>query len=133
MTMAVVDVEPKGEFAQELVKLMNEHGLTIREVAEKADVTYESVRRLVHGIAFPSNMMLKTLCPIVGMEYNRAKQLATADKIVQKYGSVAHVLAGKNPELAEIERAWPTLEEGQKQDVIATVLAMARRNRNGGK
>jgi len=128
--MAAVDVDPKGRFSQEMVKKMNEMGLTIRDVAEKSEATYEHIRRLAHGAVFPSSLMLKEICAILGINPELAKKLATADKIEQKYGSVANVLAGQNPELIEIEKSWVSLQENQKQDIIAMVQALARKNRN---
>ena len=129
--MAAVNVEPDGLFAQELVKRMNELGVTIRDLAEKTEITYESIRKLAHGVAFPSNFVLKEICKILSMDYEHAKKLVVEDRIIKKYGSVASVLAGKNPELDEIERFWAHLTDSQKKDIVAMVQVMANRNLQG--
>lgn len=108
---------------------MDAKGVSARELAGRVKITYEHVRKLIRGEAYPSQSLLTVVCSELGWDSTRATQLAQTDKIERKFGGVPALLAGKNPELTEVERHWEYLNPEQKATVKVLIAALADRNR----
>ncbi len=124
-----VDIEPTGRFGTGLRSAMDAKGLSARDLADRAKITYEHVRKLIRGDAYPSKSLLRVICQELDWDPERALQLSHTDKIERKFGGVPAMLAGKNPELSEIERHWEYLNDEQKNTVKVLIAALADRNR----
>jgi ribosome-binding protein aMBF1 (putative translation factor) len=120
---------PSAQLGEMVTEAMNAQGVSIRSLAESLDITYEHARRISRGEAVPSKFILKAVCSLLELDYKELERLATQDKIRKKYGEVSLVLAGKDPTLEPIERAWPKLTDDQKKDAITMITAWAKRNR----
>lgn len=124
-----VEIEPTGRFGTGLRSAMDAKGVSAKELAERVRITYEHVRKLIRGDAYPSKALLTLICQTLDWDLDRATQLAHTDKIERKFGGVPALLAGKNPELRDIERHWEYLTTEQKETVTLLVAALADRNR----
>src|ERR1051325_2733563 len=113
MTLAV-EFQPDGRFAQAMVEGMNARDLTIRELAEHTGMTYEHIRKLAKGMAYPSKLALREVCRVLDLDVRRMDMLAVADRLEKKYGGIPHELAGHHPELSLLARWWDALTEEQK-------------------
>jgi transcriptional regulator with XRE-family HTH domain len=120
---------PATKLGEMVSEAMEQHGVSIRGMAEALDITYEHARRISKGESVPSKFILKAVCQLLGLDYKTVEKIATEDKIRKKYGEVSLVLAGKDPTLEPVERAWSKLTEDQKKDAIAMINSWAKRNR----
>ena len=127
MTLAV-DFQPEGRFAQALVNAMNARDLTIRQLAERSGMTYEHIRKLAKGAAYPSKLALRELCHVLDLDERLMDTLAVADRLEKKYGGIPHELAGKHPELSLLARWWDVLTEEQKTSFRIQIKSVAESN-----
>jgi transcriptional regulator with XRE-family HTH domain len=127
MTRAV-EIQPEGRFARALAERMNERDVPIRRLAEHTGLTYEHVRKLVKGAAFPSRLALRELCRILGLREPEMQELIVADRLEKKYGGIPHALAGKHPELSLLARSWDLLTTEQKDMFRIQIKSVAEAN-----
>lgn len=116
----------EGLLADELNRKRLELKLGLNDIATKSGVSYEYVRQIMRGRTIPSKFLLRVLCQSLNVEYERAIKLAVADRIRKKYGGLPLELAGKDPEMLPLERAWKYLDEGHRRDLIAQAEAWAK-------
>ena len=117
-----------GRLARALAERMNELDLTIKDVAASSGLTYEHVRKLVKGEAYPSRLALRELCRVLKLENAEMDQLAIADRLEKKYGGIPHALAGRHPELSLLERSWDLLTADQKESFRIQIRSVAESN-----
>src|SRR5512140_3534973 len=120
-----VDIHPSGRLAQALADRMNVLDLTIRDVAARTGHTYEHVRKLVKGDAYPSRLALFELCRALQLNPAQMEEFAVADRLEKKYGGIPHALAGRHPELSLLARWWDMLTEQQKQSFTIQIKSVA--------
>ncbi len=127
MTLAV-EIQPEGRFAQALAGRMNERDLSVRHLAERTGLTYEHIRKLVKGAAFPSKLALREICRVLDLAFEDMQPLVVADRIEKKYGGIPHALAGKHPELSLLARWWDLLTAEQKDMFRIQIRSVAESN-----
>lgn len=125
----LVDLEPQGRFATKMVGAMEQKGVTLTDLAERLDASYEHCRKLAKGIAYPSKYLTKLICKELGLDLAEAEELIVADKFEHQFGDAGFRFMGRNPELADIEKHWPSLTADQKAYITTTVEALAKQNR----
>ena len=119
-----------NRLAFELARLIEARHLTVKELAEQVDLSYEQTRRLVNGAALPSREALERICKILGADLKEMTTLLFAEKSQRVYGTdVVSEMTGKDPELAPIEASWPHLDSEQRAILIDIAEGMASRNR----
>jgi transcriptional regulator with XRE-family HTH domain len=131
----VVDQSRQNQFADKLLEGMASQSVTIADLAKQTGTTYEHIRRLVRGLAFPSAYLLRELCRILSLNFEEMEKLVTAERIRSKYGEIPDKIVKKNPELTPLDRFWPSLTSLQKQELYMLARAMATLNfqREAGK
>jgi hypothetical protein len=87
------------------------------------------MRRITRGESVPSTLILRAICKVLDIDFDAAHRFAVASKIREKYGDIPMEIAGKEPELEPIERAWPHLTDAQKQDATTMIQGWAKRNK----
>ncbi len=123
-----VTIRPAGRLAQSLVDRMNALDLTIKDVAARCGLTYEHIRKLVKGDAYPSPLALREVCRVLALESAEMEALAVADRLEKKYGGIPHVLAGHHPELSLLARWWDLLTDEQKNSFRIQIRSVAEAN-----
>jgi transcriptional regulator with XRE-family HTH domain len=126
-----VELNPEGRLATALVQRMNQLDLTIRQLAERTGLTYEHIRKLVKGAAYPSKLALREVCTALQLEATEMERLAVADRIEKKFGGIPHALAGNHPELSLLAPWWDMLTEEQKSFFRIEIRSVAQSNRQG--
>lgn len=126
--------EALGQFAVALTTAMEEKGWSLRNLSEELDTTYEHLRKLCRGMAFPSKYLLwegkKNICEILGLDREQMRRLVIADKIQSKYGGIPFELSGKNPRFTKIERLLPNLTDDQFESMLGMLEGWDKRNRH---
>ena len=126
--MRNVTVHPAGRLAQSLAERMNERQQTIKDVAAQSGLTYEHVRKLVKGEAYPSRLALRELCRVLALDETEMEKLAIADRLEKKYGGIPSELAGRHPELSLLARWWDMLTDEQKESFRIQIRSVAESN-----
>lgn len=81
---------------------MNEVGLSTAQVANKADLSYEHVRKLILGICLPSASALQRLCGVLGLSQRNMEQRVARDRMHFKFGDAAWGLWGLTPRSGQL-------------------------------
>jgi transcriptional regulator with XRE-family HTH domain len=123
-----VDATPESRLARALVERMNELDLTVKQVAERTALSYEHIRKLVKGLAYPSRLALRELCRVLSLDLKNMETLLVADHVEEKYGGIPHALAGKHPELSLLAQSWDLLTPEQKDSFRIQIKSVAEAN-----
>src|SRR5579864_3245964 len=108
-------VQTHGLFAQALYDRLEQIRMDLRELAARTDSTYEHMRKMRIGATNPSPLMLKAICQATGLNLEEMRRLVVADQIKSQYGSIPEELAGKDPTMGRIERAWKHLTPDEER------------------
>jgi transcriptional regulator with XRE-family HTH domain len=124
-----IEVEAHGRFGNALSEALAKKGLSIRELAIKTDGTYEHMRKLLKGLAYPSKYLLKAICDVTGMKFSEAEALLTQDKMEHKFGKSAHLVMKRDPRSAEFDELIPYLSDDQREMFLTQMRAVVKGNR----
>jgi transcriptional regulator with XRE-family HTH domain len=122
-------IRPRTGLSLELFHRMGEMGVSISELAERTEVVYETVRRIVSGQQPPSKRLLVDICNVLKLDFDRCNEMLVAEKIKAKFGAVPLRMAKKNPQLQPIEDSWGFLTEQEKAHILTLVDLYARQRR----
>ena len=123
------DANEPGQFASALQQRLDDRQMTLKELANEIEASYEHCRKLVRGSASPSPLLLKQICSTLDLDLEKMKRLVTADQNRSRYGTIPDELSGKNPDLARMERLWPGLNTEQKEVLEVLAETLVARNR----
>lgn len=112
------------EFSRRLAQRMEEKQLTIRDVSEALNTTYEHIRKVLKGGSFPSRWLLVELCKIFDLNFSEMQQVVAMDRVKIKYGKTV-------PILDTIAENWNELTPEQQRDIQILVQEYAKRNIQG--
>jgi transcriptional regulator with XRE-family HTH domain len=82
-----IKIVPNGRFCSALKKAVESHNLTLTELAQRADSTYEHMRKLTSGRAYPSRAMLRRLCAVLNADFDYWQELYERDKFQKEFGN----------------------------------------------
>lgn len=120
--MSKIDIDPTGRFSTALKQAIEEADLTLNELADKVDGTYENMRKLVAGKSLPSTHILPALARVLHADRKEWEELVEADRLYKKYKHLPKFL-GTSKEMERFEPVIPKLsKEGQE-----TLFKMAKK------
>jgi transcriptional regulator with XRE-family HTH domain len=123
--MAKIDIEPKGRFSTALKMAVEKKNMSLTELAQKADSTYEHMRKLVGGRGYPSVHLLRALADVLGGDRNEWAELVEADKLHKHYKHLPKFLH-ISPELEPFEAIIPKLSAHSRETLLAMAKTLAR-------
>jgi transcriptional regulator with XRE-family HTH domain len=91
-----VEIEAKGRFGKELAHLVGQKNMTLRDLAGAIDSTYEHMRKLVRGLAYPSKYLRDAIAKTLGVSGDDLQKLIDMDKMESKFGANLHAQLGTN-------------------------------------
>jgi transcriptional regulator with XRE-family HTH domain len=121
----------EGKLAAKILERMSDLDLTSRQLAERTSISYEHIRKLIRGLAYPSAKAIVSLSKTLKIPKSELEQLAIADRIQFKYKDSPEKIKGMfemNPELAPLESLWTLLNKEQKKSVITFAQMLADQN-----
>src|SRR5437879_36011 len=125
--------EPKGRFAQALIAGLNEKGMTKNDLAAKLEISYEYVRKMEQGRGWPSRLLLKEICKLLGLKEEAMQDLIAEDQLEKKYGKAGMKAIGKDPRAGQLESAGlKLLNKEQFGMVLNMVEGLSKGNRKSG-
>lgn len=125
--------ERLGFFNARLLHRMNELDLSITELANRVDLTYEQVRKLRLGHCLPSPSALEKLCAVLKVSKRDMSQRVVMDRMIFKFGDAVWIFWGINPKAAPLYILFPILTEEEQEifklQTIAFVEAKKKREK----
>jgi transcriptional regulator with XRE-family HTH domain len=120
---------PLYKLATEITEALEAQGKTMMDLALAIDMTYEHVRKICHGLAFPSKFMLREICKFLDLDEPKMDDLLKQDKILREYGEMPQALTGKDPRYTKIEMMLPKISEDQFQIIVGQLEGWSKQNR----
>lgn len=121
----------EGKLASMIVERMSALNLTSRELADRTSISYEHIRKLTRGLAYPSAKAIDALSKALKLSRGELERSAIADRLQLKYKDEPEKLRDvfeKDPELIPLERVWKALTKEQKTSVITFARMLADQN-----
>jgi len=115
-----------SQFAAAVDEALKREDMSIAELGELLETSYEYTRKLCRGLAFPSRSLLRQICQICKLDYEAMRSLIIADRLHRKYGRIPPELTGKSERAAKIERLLGQLTDLQFEQLEAILTVMAR-------
>lgn len=132
--MAIGVEKGTGKFAGLLYDLMDKKELSIKDLAEKVDATYEHIRKMLKGLSFPSTLMMKALARELHVAYDVLAEAATNDRLERRYGvAILNKVTKQSPETAPFSPILPKLTEEQRDSLLSLAKTYERQNRESAK
>jgi transcriptional regulator with XRE-family HTH domain len=128
--MPRIDIEPKGRFSTALKISVETAGLSLTDLAQRVDSTYEHMRKLVAGRAFPSQSLLRSLANELKADRGKWLELIEADKLFHKYKTLPAQLK-ISPELEPFEALIPRLSPQSRDTLLAMAKTLVRQEMPG--
>src|SRR5262249_4900906 len=94
------------------------------------DGSYEHMRKLYKGLAYPSSGLLKEICKVLGLDAHTMAGLVAKDKLEGRFGKHLYVALGHDPRAAQFEELVPHLSQEQVDLFLEQMRAEVRANRN---
>lgn len=118
-------------FADFLLNEIERQNKSLAEVADASELSYEFIRKVVRGLAFPSEEATRNICHVLHLDENQVVHMLLAEKMKHRFGeSNFYAISNKEASLEPIERDWPFLTPEQRETVIGMIQGMAERERN---
>jgi transcriptional regulator with XRE-family HTH domain len=120
-----VQQQPKTLFGQELQRLMEEKNLSLKDLSDKTGSTYEYMRLLARGQNLPSVYFVRAAAAALGTDVSHLENLVKQDKFNRDFGSMVPPAqaAALSPELVPFVRAWPKLDDTQRNTLLQMLKA----------
>ena len=113
---------PGGRFGQLLAQGVQKTGISLRELADKLDYTYEQMRKIWIGSSSPSPQLLKEISKLLDLDLKAAEEASAADRMERRYGQTGLKVLGQNPRLSGLSAVAAMLTDAE----LATLVAVAQ-------
>ena len=113
----------RRRFSSALQDAIERRGMTLKSLAEGVDSTYEHMRRLVRGLAYPSRHLLHSIALELRVDFETLQTLLELDQIYEKYGGIPKFLI-PSPETRPLREAFLKLSPCNQEIVIAAAKIM---------
>ncbi len=122
-----IKMDVKGNFGNALAAAVDKKGVSLRELAELLDVTYEHLRKLIRSEALPSSYLLRDVCKHLGLNLADMEEAVIRDKMAKQYsaGALSKVMK-RNPRMARLEPLVPLLSDAEYETVLAMIRGLVR-------
>jgi transcriptional regulator with XRE-family HTH domain len=127
-TRSKIEIDPQGRFATALKDAVEESGMSLAELGQRVDSTYEHMRKLVAGRAFPSPNLLRSLAHELKADRQQWLEMIEADRLHKKYKTLPKQLK-ISPELEPFEAIIPLLSPYSRETLLAMAKTMLRQDR----
>jgi transcriptional regulator with XRE-family HTH domain len=124
-----IEIQPQGRFGTFLHRTMEEQGVEVKDLAKDIESTYEHIRKLIKGMAYPSQYMLERLAKRLKFDLKDASVLVDQDKMQRKFGKNFKILTGKDPIVEEFVPLIHGLTPEQREMFKAQMSAVGKQNR----
>lgn len=127
--MAKIDIEPSGRFSTALKAAIEKADLSLVELAQQCDSSYEHMRKLVAGRAHPSIHLLRILANILKADKDEWAELVEADKLHAKYKHLPKFL-GHSAALERFQPLIPLLSAKNQEMLFQMAKTLLKQQRS---
>lgn len=131
MKLDVVDRLTLPDFSVAIADALEAKGKNVRWLSEQVGTTYEHIRKLVRGKAFPSRLLQPQLIKALGLDKQQFNQMVIADRLRKQFGEIPEAITGKTPRMVKIGMVLENLTEEQFKSLLGMAQGMAAMNRHG--
>lgn len=121
---ASVTSDATGLFGTALADALDKKCMTLRELAVEVEISYEHVRKLLKGLAYPSAANLKQICKAVGLPYGEMNRLVTQDKMRSKFGKSLSAVMNRNPQAVAFDELTARLTPDEASSFMEQMRAV---------
>lgn len=109
-------------FAGECKKKLDELGTNMMQVAAKAEMQYDTIRKACKGVEFAGNKVLPVICDALGLDIEEMRKLIKYDKIIQLGGIHEDMLKELiDPYLMKISPVFEELSQHDKVRILKEI------------
>ena len=112
-------------FAPALSQAIKRRGITLTELAQSVDSSYEHMRRLSCGHAYPSRRLLRSIAENLGQDFDSLEMLVEWDKIHDDYRCIPKFLQCRE-EMKPLGNLLPRLSPMGQEIVFAAAKIMLK-------
>jgi transcriptional regulator with XRE-family HTH domain len=123
-----IGVEASGRFSTALKAAIESANLSLVELAQKADSSYEHMRKLVAGKAYPSIHLLRVLASTLKADRDEWAELVEADKLHAKYKHLPKFL-GQSADMEKFEPIIPQLSQAGQEMLLQMAKTLLRQEK----
>jgi transcriptional regulator with XRE-family HTH domain len=127
-TMAQIDIEPSGRFSTALKAAIEASNMSLTELAQAVDSTYEHMRKLVGGKAHPSIHLLRALAIELKADKDEWAELIEADKLHKRFKHLPKFL-NQSADLEVLQPLFPQLTKQNQDFVVQTVRTLIKQQK----
>jgi transcriptional regulator with XRE-family HTH domain len=99
--------------------------LGLREVATKADKSFEHIRKLCNSETFPSRALQNVLADLLDIDRVEFEKQVNADRWREKYGKIPTTAQTQYP----LSTVWNDLTKDQQTTLLCVARCMAKQRR----
>lgn len=129
MKLDVADRLTLPDFSIAIHDALEAKGKSIAWLAEQVGTTYEHIRKLVRGEAFPSKLLLPQIVRVLGLNKHEMNQMMIADRLRKQFGEIPEAITGKTPRMVKLGMVLENLTDEQFQNLLGMAQGMAAMNR----
>ena len=115
--------------AEVITAAMNKRGMTLAQLKDELGTSYEYARKLSRGLAYPSRLMQREICRVLGLDAEQVRSLIEAKKLQNKYKHVPAELLGRSKRVHTLEPLIDAITAEQFEVLYDLLIAMLRRNK----
>jgi transcriptional regulator with XRE-family HTH domain len=127
-----IDIESNGRFSTALKIAVEAADMSLTDLAQRVDGTYEHMRKLVAGRAYPSTHLLRALAQELKADRSQWLMMIEADKLHKKYKTLPAQLQ-ISPELEPFEAIIPRLSPQARDTLLAMAKTLVRQEKLGSR
>ena len=123
-----INIQANGRFSTALKEALDRPGLSLAELAEAVDSTYEHMRKLVGGRAYPSQNLLIKLARVTHADLETWEEHVEWDKIHEQYGCIPDCVKPRE-EMVPFAKLIPRLSQTGRSVVLGAAKALLEAQR----
>jgi DNA-binding phage protein len=124
--MANIGMTPGGQFGAMFAQAIAARGMSLGSLAQKADRSYEQMRKVFLGTSTPSSALVAKVSKILGMNAEEAQRAATKDRMQRRFGRQGLKVLGRDPRLAELDAVASLLSDQDLQTLITVARGLVK-------
>ena len=126
--MSQIDIQASGRFAVALKAAVEESGLSLADLGDKVDASYEHLRKLIAGKAYPSIHLLRILATTLKGDKEKWSEHIEADKLHAKYKHLPKFLK-QSGDLEKFEPIIPKLSQAGQEVLLQMAKTLLRQEK----
>jgi transcriptional regulator with XRE-family HTH domain len=126
--MSQIDIQANGRFAVALKAAVEESGMSLADLGEKVDGSYEHLRKLIAGKAYPSLHLLRILATTLKADKEKWSELIEADKLYAKYKHLPKFLK-QSGDLEKFQPIIPQLSKAGQEMLLQVAKTLLRQEK----